>query len=293
MRPSRYAVFGLLIATAPSLPAVSADRILVVCPCSVEAYNEALRGIADTVGREPTVINPASKNDPALSEYALHNAGRIFIAIGREAFNAGLSIKPAIPLIGTMILHDDAGSAGPAASEIDLDVPPRLLLQELRRLFPDYVRVGVLVSGNVNRAALAAAARESGIQLLEREVGGPADLVKVFLSVKGKVDMVVTLPNTELYNSATIQPLILASLESGIPIVGFSAAFVRAGAAAGIFADFREAGRQAAEAAMQYDPGRAQQLVEQPRKLTVAVNQRVTRLLGLKYQPGERLVVYK
>ena len=103
----------------------------------------------------------------------------------------------------------------------------------------------------------------------------------------------LTLPDAVLYNSATVKPLILASLDQRLPVIGFSAAFVRAGAAAGVFADFREAGRQAADAALRYDTSRAQRIVEQPRKLKLAVNQRVLRLLGLDYEHSADVEVYR
>jgi len=85
----------------------------------------------------------------------------------------------------------------------------------------------------------------------------------------------------------------MASIEHGLPLIGFSAAFVRAGAAAGIFADFRDAGRQAAESALNYEPGRGARPPEPPRRWTVAVNQRVIRLLGLEYQHAPGIEVFR
>jgi ABC-type uncharacterized transport system substrate-binding protein len=108
--------------------------------------------------------------------------------------------------------------------------------------------------------------------------------------LKGKADIVLALPDNSIYNNATVQALILASLQSGTPVVGFSAAFVRAGAAAGIFADFRDAGRQAAEIALHARPSRTP---DQPRKLTVAVNQRIVRLLGVKYDHNAQVTVFR
>jgi len=39
--------------------------------------------------------------------------------------------------------------------------------------------------------------------------------------------------------------------------------------------------------------GRTERMVEQPRMLTVAVNRKVLRQLGLDYQPSDRAVVYR
>jgi putative ABC transport system substrate-binding protein len=283
--------FGL-----PGILAVSADRVVVVCNCSVDAYKEALEGIRQVLGREPELVTPgaAGVTDATRLSSANQNPGNVYIAIGRDALHYAVLAKPDLSVVGTMMLRADAAAEGaPSAGEIDLDTPPRLLLQEVHRLFPHQTRLGILVSGNVDRAALLAPARELGLAVQLTEVNGPANLLKAFLSFKGKADLVLTLPDNALYNGATVKPLVMASLEERIPIIGFSAAFVRAGAAAGVFADFHEAGRQAAEAALRYAPGRTPHTVEQPRKLTVAVNQRVLRLLGLDYERNDGVAVYR
>jgi hypothetical protein len=283
----------MLALALPGVSALSADRVVVVCNCSVDAYKEALEGIRQVLGREPELVTPGAPG--AIPAAPAHqDRGSIYIAIGRDALQYAVSAKPDLSVVGTMVLREDAASVGaPSAGEIDLDAPPRLLLQEVHRLFPHQTRLGILISGNVDRAALLAPARELGLSVQLMEVSGPANLLKAFLSFKGKADLVLTLPDNALYNSATVKPLVMASLEERIPIIGFSAAFVRAGAAAGVFADFHEAGRQAAEAALRYAPGRTQRTVEQPRKLTVAVNQRVLRLLGLDYEHNDGVVVYR
>jgi ABC-type uncharacterized transport system substrate-binding protein len=75
----------------------------------------------------------------------------------------------------------------------------------------------------------------------------------------------------------------MASLESRLPLVGFSPAFVRAGAAAGIYPDYRELGRQTAEMARRVLRGEEPGIDEAPRKIQLAVNQRVARLLGVEF----------
>lgn len=105
------------------------------------------------------------------------------------------------------------------------------------------------------------------------------------------MDFVLCLPDSTLYNSTTAKPLILASLNNRVPIVGFSANFVRAGAAIGVYPDFRDVGVQTGEIAQRGLAGQAIAADEGPRKVTVAVNQRVVRLLGLEYQPRHGEVV--
>jgi putative tryptophan/tyrosine transport system substrate-binding protein len=289
MRLPLAIVVLVLPALMPAGFAISADRVVVVCNCEVDAYREALDGIREALGRPPKVL---AADAAMVARAASLDPGRVYIAVGRDALQA--SRRGELAVVGAMMLHEDVAAEGAAsAAQIELDVPPRMVLQEIRRLFPGKTRVGVLAPPGLDQAALAARARELGLTLEFAGAAGPAGLLKAFLSLKGRADLVVTLPDGALYNSATVRPLVMASIEQRLPLIGFSAAFVRAGAAAGVFADFRDAGRQAAETALSYEPGRGARAPEPPRRWTVAVNQRVLRLLGLEYQPSAAIEVFR
>ena len=279
----------LLPVVLPAAFALPADRVVVVCSCSTGAYREALDGIREALGRDPVVVEPEVA---AVARSVVQDPGRVYIAVGRDALHAAAA-HGELPVIGALVLHEDAAEGTLPAGRIELDVPPQVLLQEVRRLFPDKTRIGVLIRPGADRSALAARARQLGLALEFAEVSGPAALVKTFLSLKGRVQLALTLPDGLLYNSATVKALVMASLEHNLPLIGFSAAFVRAGAAAGVFADFRDAGRQAAETALRYEPGRGGRAVEPPRRVNVAVNLRVLRLLGLVYAHDEGVTVYR
>jgi len=279
-----FAIPVLLAGMGLSLPAAG-DRIVVICNCSVEAYGEAVQGIRAGLGREPEVVEPAA--------LARRTDAGMYIAVGREALRAAVAARMQAPVVATMLLKEDAAAEGtPSAGEVDLDVPPRLLFPEARRLLPGRNRLAILVSGTADREGLAARAREAGFSVLLAEVAAPSDLVRTFSSLKGKADVVLALPSEGIYNSATVKPLIMASLECRLPLIGFSPNFVRAGAAAGVFPDFREIGRQTVEMALRYDP-RLPRKAEPPRKLAVAVNQKVLRLLGVDYGRADDVVVYR
>ena len=92
-----------------------------------------------------------------------------------------------------------------------------------------------------------------------------------------------------------IPPLVMASLEYRLPIVGFSPAFVHAGAAVGVYADYRAVGRQTAELALraQHHEFRGEGSEESPSKVRVAVNQRIARLLGLDFHLDAGVEVFR
>jgi ABC-type uncharacterized transport system substrate-binding protein len=140
------------------------------------------------------------------------------------------------------------------------------------------------LAGQADTASLARA-RALGFSVQITDCRNPEELLQALRSLKGRVDFVLCLPDTVLYNGTTVKPIILASLESHLLIVGFSQSFVRAGAAIGVYPDFRDIGIQTGAIAQRQLAGQPVAAEEGPRKLVVAVNQRVIRLLGIEYKP--------
>jgi ABC-type uncharacterized transport system substrate-binding protein len=184
-----------------------------------------------------------------------------------------------------MLLHGDEPES--SAGHVDLDIPLAAQLGAMRAIWPQRRRAGILRNPAQPRwaaEAMEACARHEGFVPTVVNCAGPAHLLKALATLKGKVDFVLCFPDSDLYNPMTIKPLVLASLEHGLPLVGFSPAFVRAGAAAGIFPDYRDLGRQAAEMALRLLRGEDRPADESPRKIHVAINQRVDRLLGVEFR---------
>ena len=210
-------------------------------------------------------------------------ASRAVVTLGSEALDRVAALRPRIPVVSSMVL-DSGGRSMHPAGQIRLEIPPSRIFAELRKALGGKTRAGAIrytAAARPDRGLLEAAARQEGFTLRIADCSGPDELLKAFRSLRGLVDFVLTFPDSALYNSTTVRPLVMASLESGLPLIGFSASFVRAGAALGIYADFRDVGSQTAEVVQQCLAG-SSGIVEGPRKVSVAANQRVFRLLGLE-----------
>jgi ABC-type uncharacterized transport system substrate-binding protein len=156
----------------------------------------------------------------------------------------------------------------------------------MRALWPRHTRIGIIrnpARSRYSAEALESRARKEGFTAMVVDCDGPAGLLKAVAAMKGKVDYLLCFPDPDLYNAVTIKPLVMASLENRLPIVGFSPAFVRAGAAAGIYPDYRETGRQTAEMALRMMRGEERAAEEGPRKIQISVNQRIAHLLGVEF----------
>jgi putative ABC transport system substrate-binding protein len=291
--PAWFAWLALVLFHAQA-PGASPPAVVVVASPGVEAHRLAIEGIhAGLAAASPEIrmVDLAQlRVGPAAGAQLVTSGSRVIIAVGSEALELVSAQRPGVPVISTMVLNrastGDLSQTGVVAT-ISLDVSVQDLAARLKLLFPAKTRIGVIynqASGRSNAAQMQAAAQRMGYTLRVAYCAGPEQLLAALLSLRGQVDFVWCLPDGTLYNSATIRPLILASLENRIPLIGFSESFTRAGAALGVYPDFRDVGWQTGEAARRLLENKSPGAFEGPRRLKVALNQSVLRLLGLRYE---------
>ncbi len=263
------------------------------------AYEEAVVGIRATLTDTPCRIRyidlaklPEEKWRP--DPFA---PPRLVAAIGIGAYEQLRIDSPGLNVLPVLVLRSDLGTAGSPrrGGAVYADVPLITILEHLRVLFPKNSRIGL-----IHRPAFPAPdttakdrVRQLGYELRIVDCAGPEKLLAAFSSLKGSVDFVIAEPDTELYNSTTVKPLVLASLDQRLPLVGFSSSFVRAGALVGVYPDFLEAGRQTGELMNQILLGRNQGLEENVHKVRLAVNQQIGRLLGIEPAVKQGLEILK
>lgn len=289
-----------LIASRGGQGGVGSERILLVGPSTSPVYQDAFSGLLERLrsGRvETVVIDP--RGDTGLSELDKAIAGKpkLAVAIGSEAVELAAKGKWPFPVVTSMTLRPPEGSAS-IVSSIVLGVPLSVVLMKLKSCFPGKSRIGVIFgpASSEDRVALKVDCARAGFSAEFMDCSAPADLVPRILALKGrKVDFVLCLPDSTLYNAATIKPLVMVSLEQRIPLVAFSASFVRAGAVVGVYADLKELGRQTGDAALRYLASRSPNQAEGPRAVQVGINQRVARLIGLELPDKEsaEVVVFR
>jgi len=286
---ARMGIIGLLmpaLLSGATLP-VARGAIVVASESGVDAYAEALEGLDAALGSGPMRVVDVRSGGAALAGALAAVDVQLVIAVGGPALAEVQLRKPAVPVVATMVLH---GAPGQATAWVYLDVPLSAQLEGMRSLWPQRRRVGII--RNPAHAAdsaetLESRARREGFTAQVVDCDGPARLLKALASLRNKVDFLLCYPDPDLYNSVTIKPLVLASIEGRLPLVGFSPAFVRAGAAAGIYADYREIGRMTAETALRLLRGENGSGEDSSRKIRMAVNQRVMRLLGVEFHTGD------
>jgi putative ABC transport system substrate-binding protein len=270
---------------------VEQPTVVIVTSSAVEAFREAVRGIQQGLGPavKAIVLDQASK--PQDSAIALGAKDiRLLISVGNNAFESATQFGTA-PILATMLLRADLAGTRlrPQSGAVELDVPLGDILARIETVMPGKTRAAVIRNPDANSvplSTLAAQAKAAGMTLKVVDCRRPEKLLQLFLALRGQVDFVVCPPDGTLYNSTTVRPLILASLENRLPVIGFSESFVRSGAVVAVYPDYFDVGSEAGELARNYLAGSSLPANASLRKLRVAANPRVARLLGLRI-PGK------
>ena len=286
-------------------PAVCAgDAFVVVLASSgAPAYREAVAGFRATAGAGVVrAVFEMGEGDGAVMDRVQAFRPRLIVAMGSLATAAVTGLD--VPVLSAMVMESDAVEAsGPGQPKrivlrIPLDVPPRLALTRLKGLFPDRRRIAVIwgPAGNRRpRSEIAAEAAQLGLALKFVECRHPREMLEAIPALAGAADLVWCLPDRVLYQPAPVQALILSSIRARLPLVGFSASFVKAGALAGFQADYWQIGAQTAESALRLLEGTPLKAREDPRTVRTYINERAVRIFGAAWRqpPGEETVLVR
>ena len=125
-------------------------------------------------------------------------------------------------------------------------------------------------------------AAANGLSLTEAGLEGNFNVFPDLQQVLNDSDVLLALADPLVFNSDSIQNILLTTFRAQVPVVAFSPAYVRAGALLALYATPAQVGRQAA--ALVQDVLRGQSLPEQPLEsndFEVSVNEHVARALNL------------
>ncbi len=183
----------------------------------------------------------------------------LYLAVGTKAAAAlHEQIKSPSRLVYCLVAHPEAAglSTGAPVCGVSTDAPADAQIKLMSQALPGLKTIGLLycsgAQGGQERLASLRKALPKGVLLTAVAVDkakSPADAIESLL--EQKPDVVRTLPDPAVYNAVTVRALLLNSIRKGVPVFGYSASVVKAGALLGVSVDPRAEGEQAAKLAME------------------------------------------
>jgi ABC-type uncharacterized transport system substrate-binding protein len=167
---------------------------------------------------------------------------------------------------------------------IYLDQPLSRQVALIRLALPAASRLGVLWGPDswVKSASLRTLVAANGLVLQEAGVEGQFDLFPDLKQVLTSSDVFLALADPMVFNSSTIQNILLSSFRAKVPMVAFSPAYMQAGALMSLYTTPVQAGVQAAELVLgvlqnRLLPGHG----VEPNDFEISVNEHVARSFNL------------
>lgn len=268
-----------------------AGRVTVVLSDDSAPYQEiyqVVRVLLGDAGHEVARVYAGNPGEAALG------TAQLTLAVGVVAAEAAADTANRAPVLAVLVPRSwfvktgrtrlaDGGRR--TVSAIYVDQPFERQAHLARLAFPAANRVGVLLS--TEQAALAGeiapAFAAQQLELVKQTVPADARLITPLEAVLAGSDLLLAVPDPQIFNRNTAQSIFLTTYRYRIPVQGYSHSLTRAGALLSLHSSPAQIGRQAAEWLIQALQAATPRLPAPtyPAYFSVSVNEQVARSLGI------------
>lgn len=216
---------------------------------------------------------------------------KVIVTLGSEALKHALGLETRAPVVAALLprigyeraLRDSGRKMSGGITAVYLDQSFNRRVDLIKLILPDARKIGVLWGPDsvASQSNLMQAATSRGLGIENGLVANPSALFGGLKAVLDESDVLLAVADPQVYSSATIANILMATYRSRIPVVAFSPAYVKAGAMVAIYATPAQIGQQAAglvRLAVQGSPLPAPQY---PHDFEISVNDHVAKSLGL------------
>ena len=297
MLRSRQLLLCLLLALVGGLPeaALSAQVLLLLSEES-RAFTEAAEAIGTELRgaghRAHTLSLPLRADDGAqLSSNAL------IVTLGTRAAQAVAALAPRSLVLHTLLPRSafeklpTRGDEGRRVSAVFIDQPAARQIELLRIALPDWTRIAFITSRESADLGhrLVTSARDRRLRPTLEQLNEESELYPTLQRVLAEPAVLVAVPDAILFNNRTISNILLTAYHLRSPVVGFSPAYVKAGALFALYSTPTQIGQQAGEAARAGLASGSLPPPAAPRHFRVDVNRYVARSMGINLDDATTL----
>ena len=176
-------------------------------------------------------------------------------------------------------------------SAVFVDQPWSRQADLLHAAFPDRKKIGLLHSpGNpLDFAELEKRLAKYGASLIVQSTAPAVSLFDSLNDVLMHSDVLLAVPDGEIYNGNNIRNILLSSYRERVPLVGLSQSYVNAGALCAVFSTPRQLAVQARAETLKFSRTGLLPKARFPELYSVAVNREVAMMLGIRLNSAEQL----
>jgi len=191
--------------------------------------------------RKPALSVATVSNNTKLRNIALNKKWELIVAIGTKAAERLNSYKVQTPVLYSLIPSRTfpgirKKSSSRQTSAIYIDQPITRQLQLIKSAMPGRKNVGVLLGkySGIGKSRLQQKIHAMGLKPVVMHAS-PSSIGNRLEEIFSKVDVLLALPDPTIHNRQTIRNVLLSSYRHRVPVIGYSASYVRSGATVGIY----------------------------------------------------------
>lgn len=273
-------------------PWASASTVTILITRLGAGYDELIDPLREELLRTPglKVQTIATGEGELPVNLRLADDTVLVVTIGLHTARQSLTLPdPRIPVLSVLVPRSSfetiatAVKNGRKYSALYIDQPPTRQMDLLRIVLPSARSVGMVVGPATQQdvPVYRTLATNRGLTLIAERADRETELYPVLQSVLRSSDVLVALPDSSIVNVTTAQNLLLTSFRFRVPVLGYSASYVRAGALAAVYSTPRHIGQEAAQIVRNFVRGGSLPAAKFPRYFNVAVNRQMADSLGL------------
>lgn len=276
------ALYWVAPATASDAPEISilqlgTDR---ADPRALEGFRARLSSRGQSSVTEYVDLNQTM---PGLLQSRVGDNEKILVALGSATAEKVLASELTQPLLALMIHRAEflrLRARYPdreGFTAVFTDQPISRQFAAVARLLPGAERICTLLGGTSGsfQQELASAAAGHGLKLTNLLLKVNDKPQRALVRIADQCDLLLAVTDPMIYNATSLRSLMLSAYHRRIPVLGYSPAFVRAGALAGLFTRPYHLGEQAADMVDRMVKTGTVPAPEYPRRFQIIYNERV------------------
>lgn len=178
-------------------------------------------------------------------------------------------------------------------SSLVIDQPLERSFRLITAIMGKNKKTGVLLGSYTKdlETPLRRAAKKTRQKINIEHINTPDEIPRSLNTLNNSSNILLTLPDPVIYNKNTIRGILLSTYREKLPIIGFSKAYVRAGAIAAVYSKPEQISKQTASIANNFlKRGMFKQDIYQPKEFSIALNKKLAKSLGIKIKSESDIV---
>lgn len=268
--------------------------VAVVKSLDLPEYNSALEGFIATLEEAGSTVTHATyllSRDPEDAEKTCAQIRKskpdLILTLGTRAAREISDREKEIPIVYAMVLETVDESAEepfiqsqPNVTGATLNIPMGIQLSEMRNTFPDVKTVGIISDPSKTKAMAETAralGKKHGVEVRIAWAHSESEIPGALRQLRDSIDVLWMLPDATVLTPRSSRFVIFELIKSGVPVVGLSTAYVKAGALMALDCRYEDIGRQSGELAVQILAGEVPGTLPrtEPRSFTRAFNMKI------------------